>query len=692
MSQTSNALANESSPYLRQHSDNAVEWYPWGEDALTLARTQNKPILLSIGYSACHWCHVMAHESFEDESTAKLMNGLFVNIKVDREERPDLDKIYQLAHQLLTQRPGGWPLTMFLTPGTHEPFYAGTYFPIEPRYGMPSFRQVLTQIEEAFRTRGDDIGRQNEALAKALKDLEPSVGGQTSISDAPLLGARTQLARAFDDAEGGFGRAPKFPHCTHMERLLRHYAQSWQDTQPDEEAMEMAAFTLKKMSLGGIYDQIGGGFSRYSVDDYWMIPHFEKMLYDNGPLLVLCCELALVTGEPLYRKVARETADWVCREMQAGHGGYYSTIDADSEGIEGKYYVWSPDEVETLLDADEFQVVGTRFGLGREPNFENEHWHLHVFVDDDELAIQTGFEAEQVAALLETARQKLFTAREERIRPGLDDKILTSWNGLMIKGMAVAGRVLRDDQLIDSAFRALDYVRETMWVNGRLLATSKDGRARLPAYLDDYAFMIDGVLSLLQSRWRDGDLEFAIALAEVLLDQFEDNQDGGFFFTAHEHETLMHRHKPLSDDAVPAGNGIAAQMLGRLGHLLGETRYLDSAERTLQIAWEGISNAPHAFSTLLLALEEYVHPVQTIVVRGDTEHLPEWQRRCLQAYAPRRMAFAIPASASLPGLLAERKPKDNTVAYVCAGHICGPPIDSLSELSALLENTEVAPG
>jgi uncharacterized protein YyaL (SSP411 family) len=693
MSQNSNALANETSPYLVQHSDNPVQWFPWGEEALALARSENKPIFLSIGYSACHWCHVMAHESFEDEPTAKLMNSLFVNIKVDREERPDLDKIYQLAHQLLTQRPGGWPLTMFLTPDTHEPFYAGTYFPIEPRYGMPSFRQVLTQIEETFRTRNDDIIRQNKALTEALKNLEPSGGETSAITGTPLLEVRVQLGKAFDEVDGGFGRAPKFPHCTHMERLLRHYAHSQHGSEPDREALEMAAFTLKKMSLGGLYDQLGGGYSRYSVDDSWMIPHFEKMLYDNGPLLVLCCEVGLITGETLYLKVARETADWVTREMQAEHGGYYSTIDADSEGVEGKYYVWGPGEVEDLLNADEFQVVATRFGLNREPNFEHEYWHLHVFVDDDQLATETGFAPEQVANLLASARQKLFVARETRIRPGLDDKILTSWNGLMIKGMAVAGRVLQDESLIDSAFRALDYVRETMWVDGRLLATSRDGRAKLAAYLDDYAFMIDGVLSLLQSRWRDGDLEFAIALADVLLEQFEDTREGGFFFTAHEHEALMHQHKPLSDDAVPAGNGIAAQMLGRLGHLLGETRYLDAVERTLHLAWNGISNAPHAFNTLLLAVEEYLYPVQTIVLRGEGGNLLHWQRRCLQAYAPRRMAFAIPpVAAPLPGLLEQRKPLDETVAYVCEGHTCGAPISNLSELSTLLETSEVLRG
>ena len=679
-----NTLANETSPYLLQHADNPVHWYPWSEQGLALARTENKPILLSIGYSACHWCHVMAHESFEDEETAALMNRLFVNIKVDREERPDLDRIYQLAHQLLTQRPGGWPLTVFLTPDTHEPYFAGTYFPNQPRHGMPSFAQVLTQMEEVYRSRGEDIARQNEALSRALRKLEPSPGTSASLTAQPLDDARRALGAEFDADQGGFGGAPKFPHCTQLERLMRHFADSDAAGHADNEALQMAEFTLRRMSLGGLYDQIGGGFCRYAVDDQWMIPHFEKMLYDNGPLLSLCAHMYQLSGDALFAKIAHQTATWVMREMQAPSGGYYSTLDADSEGEEGKYYVWTPEAVESLLTADEYQVVQRRFGLDRAPNFEHQAWHLHVFVDTEELSQQSGLSGTDINALLESAREKLFAARELRVRPGLDDKMLTAWNGLMIKGMAVAGQVLGRAELIDSAYRALDYVRSTMWVDGRLLATSRDGRARLPAYLDDYAFMIDAVLTLLQARWRDGDLEFAIELAEVLLAQFEDPEQGGFFFTAHDHERLLHRPKPLADDAVPAGNGIAAQMLGRLGHLLGETRYLDAAERTLILAWDELCRAPHAFGALLLALEEYLHPVQTVVLRGEAKVLADWQQG-LESYAPRRLVLSIPATtAELPGLLNQRIPKGPAVAYVCEGHRCGPPVESLQALTELL--------
>lgn len=452
----------------------------------------------------------------------------------------------------------------------------------------------------------------------------------------------------------------------------------------------MAEFTLRKMAHGGLYDHLGGGFCRYSVDEYWMIPHFEKMLYDNGPLLTLYCELWQLTRNPIYRRVASETADWVIREMQAPAGGYYSTIDADSEGVEGKYYVWTPEEVQGLLTDEEYAVVSRRFGLNRPPNFENEWWHFHAFADEEALERATSFTPEHIDLLLSTARETLFSAREQRVRPGLDDKILTSWNGLMIKGMAKAGRVLGERRLIDSATRALDFMAETMWRDDRLLATSKDGRAHLNAYLDDYAFLIDGILELLQTSWRTRDLDLAIRLADILLEQFEDKDNGGFFFTSHDHETLIYRPKPMSDDALPAGNGIAALVLARLGHLLGETRYLDAAERTLRLAMEGITKIPYAYNAMLLALEEYLDPPQSIVLRGTEPNLSAWHARAHQFYSPRRLSFSIPADVDdLPGLLAERKPSNAMVAYVCEGHHCDAPITDLTGFENTLQPTEV---
>ncbi len=685
--QISNALAGETSPYLLQHAHNPVHWQPWCTEALEAARTQDKPILLSIGYSACHWCHVMAHESFEDEDTARLMNEHFINVKVDREERPDLDKIYQLAHQLLVERPGGWPLTMFLTPDDQTPFFGGTYFPKAPRFGLPGFRDLLPRVAAYHREHQDDIRQQNASLNRALAELDDSGPNQRVVmSPMPLELARQQLQQGFDHSHGGFGQAPKFPHPTSMERLLRHYSAKAPSGEPDQAALDMATFTLRKMALGGLYDQLGGGFCRYSVDEQWMIPHFEKMLYDNGQLLPLYSEAWQLTGEALFKRVAAETAAWAMREMQAPEGGYYSTLDADSEGQEGKFYVWSREQVKAVLSEDEYAVFSRRYGMEREPNFEGK-WHLHVVADAASLATDLELTHERVGELIASSLGKLSEERERRVRPGRDEKILTAWNGLMIKGMATAGRVFKQPAWLDSASRALDFVQSALWKNGRLLATCKDGRAHLAAYLDDYAFLLDGILALIQARWRQEDLRLAINLADVLLDRFEDPENGGFYFTARDHERLIHRPKPLADEAVPAGNGVAAHALGRLGHLLGESRYLEAAERTLKVAWPAIERLPSAHNALLLALEEHLFPPQTIVLRGQPAVLAEWHTRCTGDYAPRRLTLAIPAAAEdLPGVLGECRPAQDIVAYVCEGFQCGRPITELRTLAAELAN------
>jgi uncharacterized protein YyaL (SSP411 family) len=683
----SNHLRDETSPYLLQHVHNPVDWYPWGPEALAKAKQEDKPILLSIGYSACHWCHVMAHESFEDPASAAVMNELFVNIKVDREERPDLDKIYQTAHSLLAQRPGGWPLTLILTPGDQIPFFAGTYFPKQARHGLPAFTDLLRRVEAFYRENRQDIHRQNASLMEVLQQLEPVSEGQQPLDPMPLDVARRQLEQQFDAHHGGFGKAPKFPHPTSLERLLRHWAGSLHDGEGDTRALEMALFSLDRMALGGMFDQLGGGFCRYSTDTEWMIPHFEKMLYDNGPLLTLYSEACAATGSPRYRRVCEETAAWVMREMQAPEGGYYSSLDADSEGEEGRFYVWDRAQVQALLDADEYALFARRFGLDREANFEG-RWNLHVYVDYAEQAQETSIDAAELERRIDAARQILLQAREGRVRPGRDEKILTSWNGLMIKGMASAARHLGRPEYLASAQRALDFIRAELWRDGRLLATAKDGRAHLPAYLDDHVFLIDGILELLSARWRDGDLAFALQLAEVVLARFQDPR-GGFFFTADDHETLIQRPKPLADDAMPAGNGIAARVFNRLGHLLGEPRYLAAAEATLQAAWPQIQNGPYGHTGLLLALEETLFPVQTILLRCAADALPDWHQRAGEPYAPRRMVFAIPDDAhDLPGALAQRKPRGQAVAYVCTGSQCSPPLTSLAQLCASLEQSE----
>jgi uncharacterized protein YyaL (SSP411 family) len=679
-----NRLAQETSPYLLQHADNPVDWFPWGPEALERARAENKPILLSIGYSACHWCHVMAHESFEDPGTAAVMNDLFINVKVDREERPDLDRIYQLAHQMLIQRGGGWPLTMFLSPIDHRPFFGGTYFPNETRYGMPAFTDLLRRVAEFYATRGQDIAQQSEALRQAFDEISPPPAeAGTALTDEPMAVAREMFAREFDSRFGGFGRAPKFPHPATMNFLLRTWRASAGHDEPDLHALYMATLTLTRMCEGGIYDQLGGGFARYSVDEFWMIPHFEKMLYDNGQLLSTLSQAALATGDPLFQRAAAETADWIIRDMQSSNGGYWSTLDADSQGHEGLFYVWDPAEVRGLLDAAEYEVFARRFGLDQPANFEG-RWHLHVYRSLADIASELGIDESEAQRRVNSARGKLLNVRNQRVWPGRDEKILTSWNGLAIAGMTMTSRALQRIDLQQSAQRAIDCIRTELWRDGRLLAVHKDGRSRFPAYLDDYAFLLDGLLQHLQTRWRSEDLTFAIQLAGALLEHFEDKENGGFFFTADDHEALMHRSRSFSDEAVPSGNAIAAQVLTRLGLLLGATDYLDAAARTIRASWSQLERYPHGHASMLIALEEHLDPPQIIIIRGNEAEA--WRQELDKLYAPRRLIFAIADDAAdLPPALADKKPMEGTVAYVCTGMACSAPLQSLDALTALTQ-------
>ena len=663
-----NRLAQESSPYLRQHAGNPVDWHPWGAEAIEQARALDRPILLSIGYSACHWCHVMAHESFEDETTAAVMNRLFVNVKVDREERPDLDKVYQLAHQMLTQRGGGWPLTMFLAADDLTPFFGGTYFPKEPRYGMPAFTGLLERVAAFYRDERASVASQNAALRGVFQEiLPPAAAADLAISREPLDRARQRLAASFDPRFGGFGPAPKFPHAASLEFLLR----------AGDDALPMAHLTLRRMAEGGIFDQLGGGFCRYSVDPFWMIPHFEKMLYDNGPLLALCAQAAVATGDVLLREAAVATAHWALAEMRAPGGAFYAALDADSEGHEGLFYVWQRDDVARLLTADEYRVLARRFGLDRDANFEGA-WHLHAFVALEEVAREAAIAVETASRLLDSARAKLLAERGKRIRPSLDDKVLTAWNGLMIRGLAIAGRLLDAPALVDAAVAAIDFLRREAWRDGVLYAAWKDGAARFPAYLDDYAFLLDALLETLQSRFRSEDLDFACRLADALLERFADRERGGFWFTGEGEDPPLARPKSFTDDSMASGNGIAAQALARLGWLTGETRYLDAAEATIRGGYASLARAPDAHAAMLNALDEYLDPVEIVVVRGDAGELAAWQSVLARSYAPRRMVIAIASEvAGLPAALASKRPRDRTVAYVCRGPVCSEPIDRL---------------
>jgi len=673
---TKNSLADETSPYLLQHADNPVDWYAWNETALNKAIDEDKPILLSIGYSACHWCHVMAHESFEDVETAEIMNAHFINIKVDREERPDIDKIYQTAQQMLTQKTGGWPLTMFLSPKDHIPFFGGTYFPLESRFGLPGFKGLLARIADFYQQERAAIDAQNNSFLLSLQSMNQQATPDevAVLNPGPLETATQQLHQSFDLQCGGFGGAPKFPHPSNLEHLLRQHLKN---NYIKNQSINMVDLTLSKMALGGLYDQLGGGFYRYSVDREWMIPHFEKMLYDNGLLLTLYSQTWQITQEPLYQDIAAGTANWIIDEMQSPEGGYYSSLDADSEGVEGKYYAWDKDEVRGLLSEEEFTIVAKHYGLDQGPNFEGK-WHLRVMQETTD---------KETLQVLKQSRVKLLQQRVTRIRPDCDDKILTSWNALMIKGMATAAFTFNNDRYLASAEKAVDFIHQYLYTDGKLLATYREGKAHLNAYLDDYAFLIDAILILLQCRWEQKWLGMAIQLADELLDSFEDKEHGGFFFTSHDHEKLIQRSKTFMDDAIPSGNGIAASSLAKLGHLLGESRYLKASESTLRAAWSSIERYPSAHNTLLHALDEHLYPPQSTIIRHGEGDIAPWIEIYRKNNQPYNMFMCIPKNTSeLPGLLGKQTPETEIVAYICRGHQCLEPILSLDLLRKNLNN------
>lgn len=670
----SNRLARETSPYLLQHKDNPVDWYPWGPEALERAHEENRPILLSIGYSSCHWCHVMAHESFENPAVAELMNRHFVNIKVDREERPDLDQIYQTALQLLTRRGGGWPLTMFLAPD-QTPFFGGTYFPPEPRFGLAGLPALLEGIAHAWRENRGEIEAQNGEVRRILAGLDQSEPSPGELDGGPVGSAIADIKAGFDAEQGGYGGAPKFPRPAELEFMLHR---------GDAEAREQVLFSLRKMAEGGLFDQLGGGFYRYSVDAQWLIPHFEKMLCDNGPLLGLYADAWAQTGDPLYARAAEMTVGWLEREMRAPEGLFYSALDADSEGQEGRFYVWTPDEIRSLLEPDEFAVAALHWGLDRPANFEERHWHLAVAQPLANVAERLGTAPDEAARRLECARDKLFRARAGRIRPGLDDKLLTAWNALTIRGLARAARHMGRPDWLDLARETLAALKANLWRDGRLYATCKDGRMRYDAYLDDHAFLLAALLELMQAGFRMEDLDWARVLADHLLSDFEDAERGGFYFTGHDHEALILRSKPIHDQAMPSGNGMAALGLLRLGHLVGEPRYLEAGERAVRAFQAALESQPAPAPTLLRALAECLTPTTVALLRGPAGSVADWQRQLAGQVSDRVLLLAIANGAdALPEALA--KPESERVtAYVCAGANCLPAIVRMADLSAIV--------
>ncbi len=678
-----NRLIHETSPYLRQHAYNPVDWYPWGEEALEKARREDKPIFLSIGYSACHWCHVMERESFEDEETARIMNEHFVNIKVDREERPDLDAIYMEALQAMTGT-GGWPMSVFLTPEGY-PFYGGTYFPPTPRHGMPSFKQVLLAIAEAWRTRRPDLQEQGQKLAEYI-----ARSGQLQPRDEPLsteiLEAAVQrLHLDFDERHGGFGDRPKFPQPMVLDFLLTQYARV-----DDLDALFMVEFTLERMAAGGIYDHLGGGFHRYSVDAYWLVPHFEKMLYDNAQLLRTYLHAWQITGREVFRQVVEETTDYVLREMTAPEGGFYSTQDADSEGEEGKFYVWTPDQIQAVLGPEEARLFNRVYGVTRTGNFEGRNV-LHLARSPEEVAREEGLEPDELAQRLSEMRRRLFQAREQRVKPERDEKILTEWNGLMIHALAEVGTVLDRPDALEAAVRAARFILEQMaQPDGKLYRSYKDGQARFNAYLEDYASFARSLVALYEATFEIRWLAEAIRLARLMMAQFGDPERGGFFQTGVDHEALVARRKDFVDNAVPSGNSMAAELLIRLARFTGNETYREEAGRILRIMAEAMARQPLGFGRLLVALNEYLAPSREIVVVGDPQ---DPRTQALLAQVRRRY---LPTA-----ILALRRPQDEDVflpllqgrtlvdgrpaAYVCENYTCQLPVTEPEALAQQLE-------
>ncbi len=689
-----NRLANETSPYLLQHRNNPVDWYPWGPEALERARAEDRPILLSIGYSACHWCHVMERESFEDEATARLMNEHFVNIKVDREERPDIDSIYMTAVQQMTGR-GGWPLTAFLTPAG-EPFYGGTYYPPTPRHGMPSFSQVLLGIAQAYSERRDEVRQSAEGL-RTLLEQHAAVRAPGGVLDTSVLDrAAHGLASRFDATHGGFGGAPKFPQPMALEFLLRH----WKRTGSGD-ALHMVEHTLLRMAGGGMYDQLGGGFHRYSVDAEWLAPHFEKMLYDNALLARVYLHGYQATGNPEHRRIVEETLEYVQREMRGPEGGFYSARDADSEGVEGKFFVWTPDEVDELLGPEDGPLFRRYYDVTEAGNWEGDHHHppprpisiLHVDRPLTEVADDAGVAPERLEAAVARGKQILYRARAERVWPGLDDKVLTSWNAMMLHAFAEAARILDRADYRETALVNAEFLLRELRRDGRLLRTYKDGRAKIDAFLEDHALLADALIAVYEASGDPRWIHEARGLADTMIERFLDEDEGVFYDTATDSEALVVRPRDLYDNATPSGTSAATLALLRLSALVGEPRYARIATRVLEGMGRLLTEIPAGFGRLLAALDFHLATPREVVVVGTRE--AEDTRALLNVlarhYLPNTvLAFAEPDSVAgaaelIPLLVGRGMVDGQATAYVCERYACRIPVTDAAGLERELD-------
>ena len=682
-----NRLINETSPYLLQHANNPVDWYPWGEEALERARSEDKPILLSIGYSACHWCHVMERESFEDETIAGLMNENFVSIKVDREERPDLDQVYMQAVQMLTGS-GGWPMPVFLTP-EGKPFYGGTYFPPDDRQGMPGFPRLLTSIAEAYSTNRGEVDRVTQQLTTQMSQSNQVPQGTSILTVDILHQAYSSLATNFDYQNGGFGNAPKFPQPMTPEFLLRYYHHGY-----NPRALELVELTLEKMAYGGIYDQIGGGFHRYSTDPYWLVPHFEKMLYDNALLARLFLHTYLITGRALYRRVVEETLDYVLQEMTDPSGGFYSAQDADSEGVEGKFFVWSPGEINAVMGDTDGEVFAGYYGVTAGGNFEGKNI-LNIRQNPEEFAETKGLTADQLGDIINRGSKALLEVREQRIHPMRDDKVLSSWNGLMLRSFAEAAAALGRPDYLAVAIKNAGFLVGSMKSDGRLLRTYRDGQAKLLGYLEDYSFVIDGLLALYEATFDLRWLEEAVTLADSMIELFWDEGIGGFYDTGSDHETLVVRPRDVFDNAQPCGGSVASDVLLRLAVFTGKSDYSAKAAVPLRSLHQAMSQSPGGTGHWLSALDFYVSPPKEIAVIGPRDD-PATQAlldTVFHRFLPNKVVMGVEpplsptvgnSGSDIPLLAGRGMVGGLPSAYVCQNYACQLPVTDPAGLAEQL--------
>ncbi|MDG2106123.1 MAG: thioredoxin domain-containing protein [Gammaproteobacteria bacterium] len=664
-----NRLKNEKSEYLLQHADNPVDWYPWSKEAFDKAEKENKPIMLSIGYSACHWCHVMAHESFEDDGTAELMNANFINIKLDKEERPDLDKIYQMSQTIITGKTGGWPLTVFMTPEKF-PFFAGTYFPDTERHGLPGFKDILLRVMDFYKNQRDDISKQNIQIKNIFETLNKTKETKNIVNEDLLSKVKSELISSIDRVHGGFGSAPKFPHVNNLDFLIKTAEKN------DKETLELIELTLTRMTCAGIYDHLKGGFFRYSVDELWMIPHFEKMLYDNGPMIDILCNAYKITQNSLYLDKINQTCQWAIEEMQDKQGGFYSTIDADSEHTEGKFYIWTDEELKDILNTNELKLFKEIFVVYDKPNFEGKY-HLHVTKTNQECYINNKNSADLICA-------KLLKIRNGRVRPATDKKILVSWNSLLMTGLINAYKITGNNNYYNSAKKCFDFIRNNMWVNNKLYACYHD-KPYFNAYLDDYAFLSKACIEFLKIDWNEKDFSFLENLTDSLINNFQDKENGGFYYTSDTHEELIYRPKSYMDESLPSGNSIATEVLSELYELTGNSKYIEAVDKSISSAADSINRSKFSHCSLYLATPNTKISKKLIIIRCELEKIDEYKKNiyALNIMNDNIYFIANNESVTIKGIK-EKINQGRFTAYVCQNNTCSEPIKDYESLSAVI--------